>query len=281
MRMPPLLLGEYDLEETKMLEAYYNLKAAPFNKDIRPEDIFISEGVKELHQRLTYMKEKRGMMLLTGPPGTGKTLQVRSFVSHLNENLYRFFYIPLSTVNILDFYRQLCTKLGGEVSWKKSELFDHIQKAIREYVENAKKIPVIIFDEAHLFKNENFYELQIITNFSFDSVDPALFILVGQPHLRDRLLRTIHQSFNQRINLKFHLCPLTRDETRAYIEHHMRLAGCHDPVFNDNAFHALYQISTGVPRLINALAFKALTIGALEKKNVLSEEEIYRASKEL
>jgi len=39
---------------------------------------------------------------------------------------------------------------------------------------NNKKIPVIIFDEAHLLKNENFYELQIIANFNMDSSDPAL-----------------------------------------------------------------------------------------------------------
>jgi len=66
-------------------------------------------------------------------------------------------------------------------------------------VANNKKIPVIIFDEAHLLKHENFYELQIISNFSMDSTDPALFILSGQPHLRDKLLNLMHQAFNQRI----------------------------------------------------------------------------------
>lgn len=125
-----------------MFKAYYNLKKSPFAKDINIEDIFISDSVAELHKRLQYIKDKRGIMLITGPPGTGKTLHIRSFVSRLNENLYRYFYMPLSTVNILDFYRQLCFKLGGEAQWQKSRLFVSIQNTIRDYVENIKKIPI-------------------------------------------------------------------------------------------------------------------------------------------
>lgn len=264
-----------------MIEAYYNLKKAPFAKDIHPEDIFISASGAELNQRLQYIKEKRGIMLLTGEPGTGKTLHLRAFVWRLNENHYRYFYIPLSTLNVLDFYRQLSLSLGGDSWHRKTKLFSSIQQCIRDYVENAKKVPVIIFDEAHLFINENFHELQIITNFNLDSVDPAVFILVGQPHLRERLMRSIHRSFHQRINLKFHLCPLSRDETTAYIKHHLRLVEAPEEIFTPNALYAIYQVSAGVARIVNALAIKTLTIGALEKRDSLTEEEVYRASKEL
>ena len=264
-----------------MIEAYYNLKKTPFAKDIDPKHIFVSDSISELYKRLEYIKQKRGLMLITGNPGTGKTLHLRNFVSGLNENLYKYFYIPLSTVNIMDFYRQLCLALGAELSWRKALLFISIQEAIKHYVENAQKVPVIIFDEAHLFKNENFYELQIITNFNLDSVDPAIFILVGQPHLEERLSRPIHQSFNQRINLKFRLPPLSREETAAYINHHLHLAGANEPVFTPAALTAIYQASGGICRVINSLALKALTIGALERKATVSEEEVYRASREL
>ena len=263
-----------------MVKAYYNLKKEPFDKNIDPNDIFISSSQAELNQRLEYIKQKRGMMLITGDPGAGKTLSIRAFLSRLNQNLYKYFYIPLSTVNILDFYRQLSTTLGGDLFWKKSPLFASIQNTIRQYVENYKKIPIIIFDEAHLFKNENFYELQIITNFNLDSIDPAIFILIAQPHLRDRLIRPIHQSFNQRITLKFHLTAFTKEETSAYIQHQLKIAGTPSNIFNSNANAAIYQASHGIPRIINALAIKALTIGALEKKDYISEEEIYRAHKE-
>ena len=261
--------------------AYYNLKKDPFPKDIDPKDIFLTETIKELHQRLEYIKHHRGIMLITGVAGAGKTVHIRTFVANLNDNLYKYFYIPLSTVNVLDFYRQLCRTLGVEPSYRKAQLFSSIQNIIQDYVENNKKIPVIIFDEAHLLKNENFYELQIITNFRLDSIDPAIFILLGQPHLRERLLTPIHQSFDQRIGLKFHLPALAKEETFAYVQHHLKLAGALCPIFNQNALCALYQSSAGVCRIINKLARKTLILGAFEKQDTLTEEHVYRASKEL
>jgi len=264
-----------------MIEAFYNLKKLPFQKDLKHEDLLMTDAVVELENRLEHIKQSRGIMLVTGMPGTGKTINIRAFVNKLNPNLYKPFYIPLSTVNPMEFYSQLCFYLTKETFWRKFQLFKAIQNGIKDYVSNHKKIPIIIFDEAHLLKNENFYELQIITNFDMDSIDPCLVIIAGQTHLRERLLRPIHQSFNQRIALKFNLPPLSKKQTPSYIHHHLPLAGKTEPVFNENAMNALHQNASGIPRVINTLALKSMTIGAIEKKEILTEEEIYRASKEL
>lgn len=264
-----------------MIETFYNLKKLPFQKDINTKELFISNVTRELQQRLEHIKQKRGIMLITGMSGTGKTLHIRAFVERLNQNMFKPMYIPLSTVNVIDFYRQLSVHLSGQSFWKKSELFESIQGSIKHSVMNNKKIPVIIFDEAHLLKNENFYELQIIANFNMDSSDPAMFILIGQPHLRERLLIPVLQPFNQRISLKYHLPPLSRDEVEAYIQHHLSLAGLKDPLFNQNAINAIYQNSGGIPRIINALCIKSMTIGAIEKKDTLTEDEVFRATHEL
>lgn len=264
-----------------MIEAFYNLKSQPFRKDIGGKHIFTSAAGKEMAQRLLYMKQNRGIMLVTGLPGTGKTIHIRAFAEKLNPNLYKCFYLPLSTVTTAEFYHQLAQALGAEQFWKKSQLFRSIQKAIKQYVAHSKKVPIIIFDEAHLLRNENFYELQIISNFDMDSVDPALFILVGQPHLRDRLLSPIHQAFNQRIHLKFCLPPLQREETNDYINHHLQLVGRKEPIFNQNAIDTIHKNSSGIPRIINALSTKCLTLGALEKKETLTEEDVYMAFTEM
>lgn len=264
-----------------MIETFYNLKRLPFQKDINIDDIFMANYTEELMRRLEFMKQKRGIMLITGSPGVGKTLYIRAFTDKLNPNQYKTFYTPLSTVNTLEFYRQLSLYLCGESHWKKSQLFRAIQDSIKDYVSNNKKIPVVIFDDAHLMKIENFYELQIIANFDMDSTDPCLFIVVGQAHLRDRLLIPVLQSFNQRISLKFSIPPLTKDETSSYIQHHLKLAGRIDPLFNENALLSIFQISGGMARVINSLALKSMTIGAIEKKELITEEEVYRASQEL
>lgn len=210
-----------------------------------------------------------------------KTTALRAFVNGLSQLSYQSFYVPLATVNVLDFYRQLNNLLGGEPYHYKAPLFNSIQQNIKDMVTNIKKIPVIIFDEAHLLKNENFTELQIISNFNMDSTDPALIILAGQPHLADRLMRPILKSFYQRIALKYHLAPLQKDEVQSFIEHHLKLKGCQKSPFSTNAIEAIFKNTAGVPRLVAALALNTMTLGMLQKTNTLTEEHVFQASHEL
>jgi general secretion pathway protein A len=264
-----------------MLEAFWGLSGKPFDKSLKPEQLFMSKGVKELLSRLDYMKQHRGIILISGQPGTGKTTVLRAFISGLSQLSYKSFYVPLATVNVLDFYRQLNQKLGGEPYHYKAQLFEAIQKNIKDLVANSKKIPVIMFDEAHLLKNENFTELQILTNFNMDSTDPALIILAGQPHLADRLMRPILKSFYQRITLKYQLLPLQKDELQSFIEHHLKLKGCARSPFSPNAIEAIFKVTAGVPRLIAALATHTMTLGMMQKTESLTEELVFQANHEL
>ncbi len=264
-----------------MLEAFWGLSGKPFDKSIKPDQLFMSTAVKELISRLDYMKQQRGIMLISGQPGTGKTTVLRAFVNDLSQLSYKSFYVPLSTVNVLDFYRQLNQKLGGEPYHYKTQLFESIQKNIRDLVTNIKKIPVIIFDEAHLLNNENFTELQILTNFNMDSTDPAVIIFAGQSHLADRLMRPILKSCYQRITLKYQLLPLQKDEVQPFIEHHLKLKGCNQSPFSPNAIEAIFKNTAGVPRLIATLAIHTMTLGMMQKTDNLTEEHVFQANHEL
>ena len=263
-----------------MMRSFYSLKGQPFEKSIPTDSLFLSAGFKELRARLDYLKRNRGLMLLTGEPGVGKTAALRAFVDSLNPNAYLTVYSPLSTVNVLDFYRQINYHLGGPPKMRKSELFLAIQDQVRDYVQNKKKLPVLVLDEAHLLSNDNLNELQILLNFNMDSTDPIVFILCGQSHLRDRFHRPIHESINQRVRLKYHLTPLSREEMESYLLHHLALAGRKDSPFNQAALDALYHNTAGNPRRLNSLVVKTLTLGALEKKRTLTEEEVFKASRE-
>lgn len=264
-----------------MYKAYYGLTREPFPKDIKPENMFKSSDFSELAGRLKYMKKQRGIMLITGEPGSGKTTAIRNFVADLNTDRFFPLYLPLATVAIGDFYKQINDALKGESSSKKSILFKSIQERIIHYAVQLNKIPVIIIDEAHLLKNENFFELQIISNFNMDSLDPALFILVAQSHLSDRLARNYLDSFNQRINMKFHMNSLKPSEVTKLIEHQMNNAGASRDIFNENACKAIHSLSGGIVRKVGKLVDKSLALGVSLKKDTISEEEVMTASKEL
>lgn len=264
-----------------MFRAFYGLNAQPFSKEIDVTRLFQHSNLKELESRLEYMKRYRGIMLITGDPGTGKTTAIRSFISNLSTNSFFPVYMPLATVAIRDFYKQINDKLHGESLQSKSLLFRSIQQRILFYTNQQNKVPVIILDEVHLLKNENFFELQIITNFDIDSHDPALFILIAQSHLNDRFSRTILDSFNQRISMKFHFNPLTQEETKEYIIHNLKAVGSTEAIFTEKALVSIFNLSGGVIRKIGKLAIKTLTLGALTKKQKITEEEVLLASKEL
>lgn len=264
-----------------MIPIHFNLKDSPFKKDCPVSTLFESSVFSEGAKRLDHIKTHRGVFLLTGDPGSGKTTLLRHFNGTLGENAYRSFYIPLATVTVLDFYRQLNYELGGNRTHRKAELFRQIQDGIKASIQNRKIVPVFIFDEVHLMKNENFSELQIILNFDFDSVMPAIVILAGQSHLRDRLSRDIFTSFDQRISLKYHLIPLGKNESDQYIKNALKQVGGNESIFSSNALEAIFNNTQGNLREIANLATKALLAAAMAKKNTVTEEEVFQASKEV
>lgn len=264
-----------------MYKEYFGLQKTIFQKEIQTDNLFPNEHLMEFKARMDYMLKARGIMLLTGDPGTGKTTAVRAFLNGLNQEHFMTCYSPLATVSIGDFYRQLNNKLNGENVSSKVKLFQSIQERILHYAINMNKIPVIVIDEAHLLRNENFFELQIICNFQMDSLDPAIIILIAQSHLNDRLNRSYLESFSQRINLKYHFSHFTPKQTGDYVKYQLKIAKCDASIFNENALKTIHAQTDGVIRKINLLCIKSLSLAVTLKKHKITEEEVIAASKEM
>jgi type II secretory pathway predicted ATPase ExeA len=179
-----------------------------------------------------------------------------------------------------------------------------------EMAVKKKIIPIIIFDDAHFLKNENFFELQILSNFNFDSLSPALFVLIAQPHLQDRLKRPVFDSFYQRISMQINLQPLSCQETRDFIVQVLKNAagvgGSGDGdgdgdgdsdglslqtsnasisrfenLFTPQACQLIFKCSGGIPRLIAKIMEKALIYGSAHQLDTLDENVIYQIEPEL
>lgn len=264
-----------------MFMSYYSLKGAPFEKSVKKEHLFMSSSLKEFSSRMEYMKQYRGILLLTGESGMGKTTALRSFVEELKPEFFKPVYLPLATVSSYEFYIQINRALGGEDSFRKCALFSSIQNLIMEYATVRKQIPVILFDEVHFLRSQNFYELQMLLNFNYDSVDPAIVVMCGHPCLRETLHRSAFATINQRIRLKYEFVPLTQEETREYIRHNLKLVGGSPSIFTDGALHSIHSVSSGIMRVINSLATKALIFGAGANIDTITEETIYNVSPEL
>ena len=103
---------------------------------------------------------------------------------------------------------------------------------------------------------------------------------MGQPELRDKLNDTELRQLAQRITARYHLTPLDRDETEAYVRHRLAVAGAARSPFSRLGLRALYRRSGGVPRLINVIADRALMAGYAREQDSIGERLVDRAADE-
>lgn len=261
-----------------MIEAYFGFKKSPFSKELRVDQMIDTYDGREASSRLAYTKQHRGLLLLTGEPGSGKTSVLRKFVDGLNPQTHLHCYTPHATVSRTELYRQLNQLLRLPQRIKKCDLFEQIQRAVTELFENQGKTPCFILDEAHLMDHETLTELILITNFQMDSKVPFILVLIGQPDLRDKLKRRMHEPLNQRITLRYHMAGLSLEETRSYVHHHLKVAGRTDPLFDEPSIEVIHQLSLGLPRKINNLARASMTVAMAQKKMQVDSDCVIQAS---
>jgi general secretion pathway protein A len=260
----------------KDLQAWFGLKRFPFDKNIKVQDALDTEPLKEGLARLDYIKRRGGILLLTGDPGVGKTLALRRYVQSLNENLFKTFYTPLSTLSRSDILYHLNRMLGLPPRLSKSAIYTQIQKSLLESKEQLGKTVLLIIDEAHLLQTGPLEELRLLTNFKMDSFDPFILVLSGQSDLRRVMEFAVMEPFNQRIAIKYHMPPLSPEQSKLYVIHHLKLAGAKEPILDEKALEAVHEVSFGIPRKIGAVTEQALTYAMFDQKRTVTPEIVLK-----
>jgi len=264
-----------------MYRKHFALTDFPFDLKLAPEDLFASATLAEAEARLNHLLELRAIGLVTGEAGSGKTTVCRKIASTLHPGLYRVFYVPLSTGNVMDMYKSIGWELGLPTERNRASAFRIIRAEITRLTLEAKQRPVLIVDEAHHLRNDVLEDLRLLTNYEMDSQNRLCVLLVGLTELRRRLAMAVHESLAQRIVVRHHLAGLSRDEVPEYLTHRLRRSGCELPLFEPPAVEALFQATQGMPRKVNRLAHYALTSAALNKAKTVSIEHVQCALEEI
>ncbi len=264
-----------------MYRKHFALTDFPFDLTLEPEDLFASTSLAEAEARLKHLLELRAIGLVTGEAGSGKTTVCRKIASELHPGLYRVFYVPLSTGNVMDMYKSIGWELGLPTERNRAGAFRVIRAEITRLTLEAKQRPVLIVDEAHHLRNEVLEDLRLLTNYQMDSHNRLCLLLVGLTELRRRLSMAVHESLAQRVVVRYHLSGLAREELPEYLTHRLRRVGCELPLFEPSAVEALFQATQGMPRKVNLLAHYALTSAALSKAKTVTIEHVQAALEEI
>lgn len=265
-----------------MFTQHFGLKFNPFVKEIEDKNLFSSRETNELESRLNVIKSTRGFFLLTAEPGTGKTATLRKFSQSLNPNTHKVCYVALSTLTVMDFYRSLVISLDDEPSSRKISLFKQIQKLINNHFHEHRITPVFIIDKAHALSSKVLEDIQMLFNFKMDSLNPFILIFSGHSLLRNKLHQAVYLSLKQRITDNFHMGGIRKDELPEYITSRLTIAGAADTnIFSTTAVKSLFEQTKGTPRTLNNLITASLTCAAALKKNIVDEEIILQASRDI
>ncbi len=264
-----------------MYLAHFGFTHYPFDRPLQPDELYASSAAREAQARLNHLIELRGIGLITGEVGSGKTTVCRQLSAALHPGLYRMFYVPLSTGNVLDMYKAIAWQLGLPIERNRAGAYRAIHAEVSRLTLETKIHPVLVVDEAQHLRNEVLEDLRLLTNYAMDAERRLCLILVGLPELRRRLTMAVHESLTQRIVVRYHLSGLSREELPAYLTHRLELAGCTLPLFETPPSTRSIKPPRGLPRKINRAAHYALSAAALAKVRQISTEHIPCALDEL
>jgi general secretion pathway protein A len=244
-----------------MYLSFFGLNEKPFAITPDPRYLYLSERHAEALAHLLYgINEAGGFVQLTGEVGTGKTTIVRSLLAQTPKNA-EIALILNPKMTAPEFLLTICEELGIGVPDSATESLKDLVDILSGYLLRAHaggRRVVVVVDEAQNLAPAVLEQVRLLTNLETNTRKLLQIILIGQPELRELLARNELRQLAQRITGRYHLNPLTHEETAAYVRHRLRVAGATSDMFSPTALAEVYRLAVGVPRVINVVCDRAL-----------------------
>ena len=260
----------------------FRLKELPFRLSPDPQFLYLSKH----HARAKAYMESTiwftdGFVVITGEIGSGKTTLIESFLRELDKDVV-VAQINQTQISPLGFLQGLLVQFGfSPFKMNKAELLATINNFLIEQYAAGRKV-VLVIDEAQNLSSRVLEEVRLLSGVETTKDKTLRIILAGQPELNDKLDSPEMVQLAQRIRLRFHLTPLSREDTSAYVLHRLEVAGAAGrTIFSDGALALVHRYTGGVPRLINTLCDTAMMSAFAIDKGSVDEAEVQAAVDEL
>src|SRR6188474_278461 len=274
-----------------MHEEYYGFSEKPFSLTPDPKYLYKSESHANAFDLLQYaIRRREGFIVITGDIGTGKTTLCRALLEQLDRKTFSALVLNpfLSEEDLL---RLILTefgvvsrdeiKRGALTGVTKAELIE----TLNEFLLSLQRLgaqALLIVDEAQNLPLPVIEQIRILSNLETEKEKLLQIVLVGQPNLKDLLKRPELRQLDQRVSIRYDLKPLSPDETAAYVQHRLSVAGGGAAVsFPPKALSRIHRYTAGIPRLINLLCDRALLSGYSAHTSRILPEYVESAAESL
>jgi len=264
-----------------MYERYFGLKRTPFRLESEPDMFFSGENQSRILKAISSsLKQRKGIITLSGLPGTGKTTVVRRAVEA---------YISPSTIvcrvnraNTEDILQEIKDELNPRLypsvaGGKQKEISEIIATAVKE-----RKHILVVIDEAQQLSKEQVRSLYDLVLSELSLIAYFKFLLIGHEDLDE--LFDLDQLGRREISISEHcqMLPLKSDEISAYIKHRLSITGWSgNPELKDDIYEYIFRITKGVPRRINSFFDRLLLFSYMESSKSIDKELLKTFSVEL
>jgi general secretion pathway protein A len=260
---------------------HFGLHERPFSLLPDPDFMYWSPAHRWTYTMLEYgLLTRAPITLITGEVGTGKTTLLQHLLRSMGDDV-KVALISNAHGDRGELLRWVLMALAQPASPHDGyvDLFARFQAyLIDEYAKGNRVI--LIFDEAQNLSRESLEELRMFTNINANKDELLQLVLVGQPELRDIVLRPDMTQFAQRISSNFHLHAMDAPTVRAYIEHRLKVSGAKYTLFSHSACDLIHQKTAGVPRLVNQLCDLSLVYAFSDGHKRVMETTVIRVLKD-
>lgn len=278
-------LINFDDRILRMYKEFYNLKENPFNVTSDPEFFFSSGIHSEAFSNLMYgIKQRKGIILVTGEIGTGKTTLCRTLLDNL-DNSTKSAFILNPNFSDIQLLKMILKDLGIEKNCRsKFDIINTLNDFLLNETSEGNNV-VVLIDEAQNLKPKQLEQIRLLSNLETEKQKLLQIVLCGQPELLETLALENLRQLNQRITVRYHILPLKKEDVSSYINHRVSVAAENNLtekiIFTDAALDLIFSHSYGTPRMINIICDRALLAGYVEETFRIDENIIHKCIREI
>ena len=263
-----------------MYREYYHFSEDPFDLRPDPRFLYLARGHWEvLSTMISGIKERKGMIVITGEAGIGKTILIHALLKDLDEKIKTAFVFNPT----LDFPNMLATILR-ELKVPLPPVEKDIRLLLIEFRKclnqsfNEGEILTVIIDEAQGLRDEVLESLVRLLDPETPAAKSLQILLLGHPELERMLNSEKLVTVRREAPVYARIKPLTREEGRGYIHYRLKVVGRElAELFTDRAVNQIWKYARGVPRVMNLVCDRSLFIAYEQSRPIIDSKIVGQA----